>query len=204
MQFFSAGANFPFRTGRKRFTSHTEWVSFYSVHAPSTLKMAGQTVAVKNIYSMSHETMKWICNERMGARLALDCFARVRARFSASCILTALRCIAMRATVTKKTEAPARLVNASQIFTTISPCLPTCFLRRLKNDVARRDATGRTQYFLAHYIGAQFRRSRVYYSHRLAADRIKAAVSSWAFLQWQYLSREHVEVAVWKSVGVTL
>lgn len=69
-----------------------------------------------------------------------------RARFSASRILIARKHYCDHR---EKSGDAERLVNVTQIFTTISPCLPTCFLRRLKNG-----ASAGTQYFSAHYIGA--------------------------------------------------
>lgn len=107
---------------------------------------------------------------------------RVPARFSASRILIARK---RDARDRREENGDAeRLVNVTQIFTAISPCLPTCFLRRLQNGArVRGDVV---------FLGALYRRSFVasciLFVSAVAVDRIKAAVSSCAFLQWQYLS----------------
>lgn len=80
----------------------------------------------------------------------------------------------------KENEDAERLVNASQIFTTIFPgaCL------RIPRGSLRMARVCEERSIPRYIISAQFRRS--VYIIRLAADRVKAAVS-YAFLYRQYL-----------------
>lgn len=78
----------------------------------------------------------------------------------------------------KENEDAERLVNASQIFTTISShaCL------RVSHGNLRMARAQRERSIFRHIISAQFCRFVYIIRVRLAADRVKAAVSSCAFL----------------------
>lgn len=90
----------------------------------------------------------------------------------------ASRCIR----VLQENEDAERLVNASQIFTRIFPgaCL------RIPRGNLRMARVCEERSIPRHIISAQFRRSVYIIRVRLAADRVKAAVS-YAFLYRQYL-----------------
>lgn len=101
------------------------------------------------------------------------------AQFCALRILIARKCDAYERR--EESRNAERLVNVTQIFTTISLCLLICFLRRLKNGVS----VGSVHIV---FLGALYRPSFVapciLFVSAVAVDRIKAAVSSCAFLQW--------------------
>lgn len=86
-----------------------------------------------------------------------------------------------------------RLVNVTQIFTTISPCLLICFLRGLKNGVS----VGKRTYSISRrIISAQFRRSVYIIRVRRASRPYKSSCLFLCILATAISFLAHAEITV--------